>query len=167
MAPLRESATSRPSGVAANAASARTPVEPTTVVGLACAAELARRGDDVLAVERLEGWGRETSSRNSGVVHAGLYYPSGSLKARTCVEGRELLYARCRRDGVAHRISGKLIVAAREDVTEADVMAHCHGQLARYKQPKGVGFVDEIPRNPTGKPLKRLLRERFPGPAAE
>lgn len=82
------------------------------VVGLACAAELARRGDEVLVVERHDGWGRETSSRNSGVVHAGVYYPAGSLKARACVEGRELLYARCRRDGVAHRVCGKLIVAA-------------------------------------------------------
>lgn len=85
------------------------------IVGLACAAELARRGDGVLVIERLEGWGRETSSRNSGVVHAGLYYPEGSLKARTCVEGRELLYARCARDGVDHRVVGKLIVAATED----------------------------------------------------
>ncbi len=80
-------------------------------VGLACAAELARRGDGVLVVERHEGFARETSSRNSGVVHAGLYYPEGSLAAATCVEGRELLYARCARDGVGHRVIGKLVVA--------------------------------------------------------
>lgn len=84
-------------------------------VGLACAAELARRGDAVLVLERHAGFGRETSSRNSGVVHAGIYYAPGSLAAATCVEGRELLYARCRRDGIAHRVTGKLIVATRED----------------------------------------------------
>ena len=47
------------------------------------------------------------------------------------------------------------------------MLAHCDGKLARFKQPRGVEFIDEIPRNPTGKVLKRLLRERFPGPAAE
>jgi len=83
-------------------------------VGLACAAELGRRGRSVIVVERHEGPVRETSSRNSGVIHAGLYYPTGSLKARTCVEGRELLYARCARDGVEHRQTGKLIVATDE-----------------------------------------------------
>lgn len=60
-----------------------------------------------------------------------------------------------------------VVVRASPDVTEAAVMAHCHGRLARYKQPKGVVFVDEIPRNPTGKALKWVLRERFPGPAPE
>ena len=80
-------------------------------VGLACAAELARSGHEVVVIERHEGPGRETTSRNSGVVHAGLYYEPGSLKALTCVEGRELLYARCRRDGIDHRKTGKLVVA--------------------------------------------------------
>lgn len=86
-------------------------------VGLACAAELGRRGRRVIVIERHGGPVRETSSRNSGVIHAGLYYPTGSLKARTCVEGRELLYARCARDGVDHRQTGKLIVAT----TDAEV----------------------------------------------
>src|SRR5262245_58834997 len=66
-------------------------------LGLACAAELARIGRDVVVIERHDGFGRETTSRNSGVVHAGLYYVPGSLKAASCVEGRELLYARCAR----------------------------------------------------------------------
>lgn len=84
------------------------------VVGLACAATLAREGHEVVVIDRHDGPVRETSSRNSGVIHAGLYYPPGSLQAETCVEGRELLYARCRRDGVAHRKTGKLIVATHE-----------------------------------------------------
>jgi len=60
-----------------------------------------------------------------------------------------------------------VVVRADENLTEADVLKHCDGKMARFKQPKGVSFVDEIPRNPTGKPLKRLLRDQFPGPAPE
>lgn len=81
------------------------------VVGLACAAALARRGRRVVVVERRSGVGLETSSRNSEVIHAGLYYPPGSLKALTCVEGRTRLYARCERLGIPHRRTGKLVVA--------------------------------------------------------
>lgn len=81
------------------------------VVGLACAAAFARRGHSVVVIERHARPAEETSSRNSGVIHAGLYYPTGSLKARSCVRGRELLYARCERFGVAHRRIGKLVVA--------------------------------------------------------
>lgn len=81
------------------------------MVGLACAARLARGGRSVLLLERHTRPGQETSSRNSGVIHAGLYYPPGSLKALTCVEGRSLLYARCRSRGLAHRRTGKLLVA--------------------------------------------------------
>ena len=66
------------------------------VVGLAVAAALARAGRSLLILERQEGIARETSARNSEVVHAGLYYPPGSLKAELCVAGREALYARCR-----------------------------------------------------------------------
>ncbi|MCA9608212.1 MAG: NAD(P)/FAD-dependent oxidoreductase [Myxococcales bacterium] len=98
------------------------------IVGLACAAELARRGDAVLVIERHGGFARETSSRNSGVVHAGLYYPAGSLKALTCVEGRELLYARCARDGVAHRVVGKLIVATTDDEVPTLERLHALGR---------------------------------------
>lgn len=80
-------------------------------VGLACAAVLARRGRSVVLVEQHPGAGRETSSRNSGVVHAGLYYPSGSTKARTCVTGRILLYERCDRFDIAYQKCGKFVVA--------------------------------------------------------
>lgn len=80
-------------------------------VGLATAALLASRGDSVIVLEQHARFGQETSSRNSGVIHAGLYYPPGSLKAELCVRGRELVYARAARDAIAHRRTGKLIVA--------------------------------------------------------
>ncbi|HEU4577108.1 MAG TPA: NAD(P)/FAD-dependent oxidoreductase [Polyangiaceae bacterium] len=81
------------------------------LVGLACAARLARAGRSVVLLERHARAGQETSSRNSGVIHAGLYYPTGSLKATLCVEGRRLLYQRCRERGIGHRQTGKLLVA--------------------------------------------------------
>jgi L-2-hydroxyglutarate oxidase LhgO len=84
------------------------------VLGLACAVSLARRGETVVVLEQHGGPGRETSSRNSGVVHAGMYYPPGSLKARLCVEGRERLYRWCQGRGVPHRRTGKLVVATEE-----------------------------------------------------
>lgn len=84
------------------------------VIGLAAAAALARQGRSVVVLERDAGIARGVTSRNSEVVHAGLYYPTGSLKARLCVSGRELLGAWCRARGVAIRTPGKLIVATRE-----------------------------------------------------
>jgi L-2-hydroxyglutarate oxidase LhgO len=81
------------------------------VVGLACAAALARAGRSTLLLERHGRIAQETTSRNSEVVHAGIYYPEGSLKATLCVAGREALYARCQRLGIPHRRLGKLIVA--------------------------------------------------------
>ena len=81
------------------------------VVGLACGAELARAGRGVIVVERHGAPGREVSSRNSEVVHAGLYYPEASLKARMCVEGRRLLYRRCAELGLPCRKIGKYVVA--------------------------------------------------------
>jgi L-2-hydroxyglutarate oxidase LhgO len=82
------------------------------VVGLAVAARLAPRCPELVILERRERHGTETSSRNSEVVHGGMYYPTGSAKARLCVRGRELLYEACARLGVDHCRTGKLIVAA-------------------------------------------------------
>ena len=81
------------------------------VVGLATAARLALRFPELVVLERRSRHGTETSSRNSEVIHGGMYYPTGSLKAQLCVRGRELLYETCERLGVPHRRTGKLIVA--------------------------------------------------------
>lgn len=80
-------------------------------VGLSVARALARAGREVLVLERHESFGTETSSRNSEVIHAGIYYPTGSLKARTCVRGKELLYEYCDRYHVPYERIGKIIVA--------------------------------------------------------
>lgn len=90
------------------------------VVGLACGAELARRGREVLVLETNPGPAQEASSRNSEVIHAGLYYPRNSLKALCCEEGRQLLYARCAARRIPHRRTGKLVVAS--DEPEADAL---------------------------------------------
>ena len=84
------------------------------VVGLACAAQITRAGAEVFVLERGARLGQETSSRNSGVIHAGIYYPPGSLKAALCVRGRTLLYERCAAHAIPHRRLGKLIVATRD-----------------------------------------------------
>lgn len=89
------------------------------VVGLACACSLARRGREVVIVERETALGTGISARNSEVIHAGLYYPPGSLKARLCVEGRQRLYAWCARYGVDHARCGKLVVASTAAQTPA------------------------------------------------
>jgi L-2-hydroxyglutarate oxidase LhgO len=81
------------------------------VVGLAVARSLALAGREVFVLESCERAGEGISSRNSGVIHAGLYYREGSLKARLCVRGRDLLYAFCERRGITHSRLGKLVVA--------------------------------------------------------
>ena len=92
------------------------------VVGLAVARTLAARGREVLILEREDSFGTGISARNSEVIHAGIYYPPGSLKAGLCVAGREQLYRYCDERGVAHRRCGKLVVATGE---------HQHAQLER------------------------------------
>ncbi len=89
------------------------------VIGLAVAEELSRRYDGVLVLEKNEKFGQETSSRHSGVIHAGIYYPAGSLKARFCVEGNPILYEICAERGIPHRRIGKLIVAVTDDEEES------------------------------------------------
>ena len=84
------------------------------VVGLAVARELAVAGREVIILEAENAIGTATSSRNSEVIHAGIYYPRGSLKARACVEGRALLYRYCTERGIPHMRCGKLIVATNE-----------------------------------------------------
>jgi L-2-hydroxyglutarate oxidase LhgO len=89
------------------------------VVGLAIGRALALAGREVLVLESERHFGTGTSSRNSEVIHAGIYYPAGSLKARLCVEGRRQLYDYCAARGVAHRKLGKLIVATRDEQVDA------------------------------------------------
>jgi L-2-hydroxyglutarate oxidase LhgO len=81
------------------------------VVGLAVAAELSKTRKGIMILERNPGFGQETSSRNSEVIHAGIYYAKDSMKARLCVEGNRLLYRMCEQRRIPHRRCGKLIVA--------------------------------------------------------
>jgi L-2-hydroxyglutarate oxidase LhgO len=98
-------------------------------VGLACAAALARAGQDVLILEAAGAIGTGTSSRNSEVIHAGLYYPTGSLRHQFCVDGRRRLYAWMQARGVAHRKTGKLIVATSD--VQISKMEALHAQGTR------------------------------------
>ena len=91
------------------------------VVGLAVARALALQGRDVLLLEACNAIGTQTSSRNSEVIHAGIYYVAGSLKAKLCVQGRGLMYPYCEERSIAHRRCGKLIVA-----TQAAQLATLH-----------------------------------------
>ncbi len=85
------------------------------VVGLAIAAELAPRHSPLVLLERNPKYGQDTSSRNSEVIHAGIYYPQGTLKATLCVEGNRLLYELCALHGIPHRRITKIITATRQD----------------------------------------------------
>jgi L-2-hydroxyglutarate oxidase LhgO len=95
------------------------------VVGLAIAAQLAHHDRVVYVLEKNERFGQETSSRHSGVIHSGIYYLAGSLKAKLCVEGNHLLYELCRKHGIGYKKLGKLIVAASDEET---------GQLQELKE---------------------------------
>ncbi|HEY92064.1 MAG TPA: FAD-dependent oxidoreductase, partial [Dehalococcoidia bacterium] len=85
------------------------------VVGLAIAVELSQYEQGIFVLEKNQTFGLETSSRNSEVIHAGLYYPEGSLKARFCVEGNRLLYGFCEKYRIDHRRMGKIIVATSDE----------------------------------------------------
>ena len=85
------------------------------VIGLAVASELSKTRQDIFIIEKNSSFGQETSSRNSEVIHAGIYYPKESLKTKTCIEGRQLLYQFCRKNNIAHKKTGKLIVAINDN----------------------------------------------------
>jgi L-2-hydroxyglutarate oxidase LhgO len=93
------------------------------VVGLASALALVRRGHEVCVLDRHARPGQESSTHNSGVIHAGLYHPADSLKTRLCHEGRERLYAFCRQHDVPHLRCGKLIVAAPGEEPQLEALA--------------------------------------------
>lgn len=98
------------------------------VIGLAIARRLAQAGREVIVLEAAEGIGTITSSRNSEVIHAGIYYPAGSLMARMCVSGKRMLYEYCREHGVPHRNCGKLIVATTAKETEKLQSIRAHAE---------------------------------------
>ncbi len=85
------------------------------VVGLAAACELSKAGKDVLLAEKMDAFGKHTSSRNSEVIHAGMYYPESSLKASLCMEGRKLLYSLAEKNKIPCKKTGKLIIASEEN----------------------------------------------------
>ena len=85
------------------------------VIGLAIAAELSKKYKGIVVIERHNSFGQETSSRNSEIIHAGIYYPKDTLKAKMCVEGRSLLYEICRKNNIPFKKIGKLIVAGEKD----------------------------------------------------
>ena len=111
------------------------------VVGLAVARELAGAHAPVFLLERNERYGMETSSRNSEVIHAGIYYAPGSLKATLCVEGKHLLYELCEKHDIPHRKFTKIITAT----TEAE-LAQLESILAKGNA-NGAGFRFSDPRS--------------------
>lgn len=110
------------------------------VIGLAIARALSLKGREVIVVEKGRSVGEGTSSRNSEVIHAGIHYPKGSLKARFCVEGRKALYEYCKARGIPHRRTEKLIVATSDDQIPMldDVIRHANDN--------GVDDVEKIGR---------------------
>jgi L-2-hydroxyglutarate oxidase LhgO len=123
------------------------------VVGLAVAARLAPRHPELVVLERRERPGTETSSRNSEVIHAGMYYPTGSLKARLCVRGRQLLYELCERLAVPHRRVTKLIVATRP------------GELGELERLLALGHANGVELELIGREQCRELEPAVPAVA--
>lgn len=124
------------------------------VVGLAVAAALARDGRETLILEKNSGFGEESSSRNSEVIHAGLYYRPGSLKAQFCVDGRDRLYAFAERHGVGFARTGKLIVAT-EPGEEAALE-----RIAARAEANGAGAL-EVLSGAEAKRMEPALRARL------
>ncbi len=130
------------------------------VTGLAAAAAIAAAGHEVCVLERHPRPGMDTSTRNSGVIHAGLYYPAGSLKARLCVEGARDLYAFCERHRVPHARCGKLVVAQHEgqiaglealkaqgEANGAEGLAIVDAAALRRREPHAAGWAALVSPN--------------------
>lgn len=120
------------------------------VVGLAVARALALAGREVVILEAEEAIGTHTSSRNSEVIHAGIYYPNGSLKARSCLKGKELLYEYCVRHGIPHARCGKLIVASSAsqlpELEAIQAKAHANGatDVVRMTREQAIALEPEL-----------------------
>jgi L-2-hydroxyglutarate oxidase LhgO len=106
------------------------------VIGLAISAELSQDYENIVVLEKEDSFGRETSSRNSEVIHSGIYYPEGSLKSRLCVEGAQLLYEICEKQKIAYKKLGKLIVA----LEKTDIRS-LHGLFEKGKRNNVKGLV--------------------------
>ena len=128
------------------------------VIGLSVAAALARGGEQEFVVEAASRIGCGISSRNSEIVHSGIYYETGSLKHRLCVEGRRLLYDYCRSHRIAHRKCGKLIVAANE--VEADQIVGL-AKRAQQNQIERVDLIDAQAAKRLEPNLRATLRSMF------
>jgi L-2-hydroxyglutarate oxidase LhgO len=115
------------------------------VVGLAIADRLAKPGREIALVEKNDGFGRETSSRNSELIHCGMYYGETLLKTRLCVKGNPMLYALCTRQGIPHRKTGKIVVA-----TEEEEIGALHAILEQGKK-NGVQGLELIGAEGIGK----------------
>src|SRR5215467_678681 len=109
------------------------------VIGLAVARRLAQAGREVVVLEAAEGIGTVTSSRNSEVIHAGIYYPAGSWMARMCVAGKHALYRYCDEHGIPYRNCGKLIVATTPEETAKLAAIRAHAEA------NGVADMQTLP----------------------
>ncbi len=110
------------------------------VIGLAIATELSARYDNIVVLERHDTFGQETSSRNSEVIHSGIYYPEGSLKARLCVEGAEQLYDICNKYSIPHKKVGKIIAATEE--SELKILEELH-KKGQKNNARGLVIIDK------------------------
>lgn len=112
------------------------------VIGLSIASEIASEDKNIFILEKNNSWGQETSSHNSEVIHAGIYYDKDSLKAISCVEGRKMLYSLCEENGIGVKKTGKLIVAQHEDEVEylenLQKNAEANGVALSFLDKKGI-----------------------------
>lgn len=111
------------------------------VVGLAIAFELSKHYDNIFVFEKNERYGLETSSRNSGVIHSGIYYPENTLKSRLCIEGNSLIYKFCESHSIPYKKIGKIIVASDESEQSQLIDLYNHGQKIGVKE---IRIIDKI-----------------------
>ena len=121
------------------------------VIGLAIARSLSEAGKEVLILEELSEFGQITSSRNSGVIHAGIYYPEKSLKAQMCVEGNILLYDYCRKYSIPFRNTEKILIASSDDQIKII------DDIKIQAEKNGVQHIDKISKSKVTK-LEPLIK---------
>src|SRR5260370_6909746 len=117
------------------------------VIGCAIAHAVWQRWDDVFLVEQNPKLGMATSTRNSGVIHSGIYYPQNSLKARLCIEGNRLMYEFCAKHNVPHQHTGKLVMAADAHEEAALAPLKKNGQATGRPRPPLDGPAANPPTN--------------------